>query len=484
MARLTENGLVIDGILDIRERLNERANINFKDLLNGNELQTDDSTVLGRIFGTVAETLQSYEECIQQGVSLLDPNQVSGDTLDDFVYLSAMMRGNSEPATAFILLFGEIGGSTGNNASVRSPITGDVFNLPKVINFKSEDSNGIEFELVNPTAEQTQYTITYQVSDNESINTPITILSYENETLESIALRLSQTINQQTSDLYASVTKNNNVNVYIKNRNKIADWNCNSNLVMKYSYMPSETQSATYTAITQKAFTLTQISSGASSNWKSVTNPYPSSASRPIENDSQLKYRWRQEKMGTAFGEYDTLKYKLDSILGVTFTNIQQNIAQKSNGDRINKGVAIIVQGGDQQVIAQTIFDHLATGTATSGQITRYATAIDGSSFEVKFSRPEFLDIKISFALKALPDFPTNGKSMIKQAIIDYFNTLDVGEDILYSRLFEPINTIRGFSVRNLQIGTVGGVMDTRDLLVKYNQLATINPDNILIGGS
>lgn len=87
-------------------------------------------------------------------------------------------------------------------------------------------------------------------------------------------------------------------------------------------------------------------------------------------------------------------------------------------------------------------------------------------------------------SLKALPNFPTNGKNMIKQAIVDYFNSLDVGEDILYSRLFEPINSIQGFSANNLRIGKVTGNLGVDDIVLKFNELATIRPEDILIGGS
>ena len=36
---------------------------------------------------------------------------------------------------------------------------------------------------------------------------------------------------------------------------------------------------------------------------------------------------------------------------------------------------------------------------------------------------------------------------------------MNVGEDIHYSRLYEPINSIRGFAVRNLKFGYKGGTL-------------------------
>ena len=56
MARFTENGFEIDGISEIREKLRLKANTVFENILNGEDLSTDDSSVLGRIFGIVAES--------------------------------------------------------------------------------------------------------------------------------------------------------------------------------------------------------------------------------------------------------------------------------------------------------------------------------------------------------------------------------------------------------------------------------------------
>ena len=70
------------------------------------------------------------------------------------------------------------------------------------------------------------------------------------------------------------------------------------------------------------------------------------------------------------------------------------------------------------------------------------------------------------------------------QAIVDWFNNLNVGEDIHYSRLYEPINSIRGFAVRNLKFGYKGGTLGVDDIIIKHNELATINAEDISIGGN
>ena len=61
---------------------------------------------------------------------------------------------------------------------------------------------------------------------------------------------------------------------------------------------------------------------------------------------------------------------------------------------------------------------------------------------------------------------------------------MNVGEDIHYSRLYEPINSVRGFTVRNLKFGYKGGTLGVDDIIIKHNELATINAEDISIGGN
>ena len=87
-------------------------------------------------------------------------------------------------------------------------------------------------------------------------------------------------------------------------------------------------------------------------------------------------------------------------------------------------------------------------------------------------------------AITISPTFPANGKNLIKQAIVDWFNSMQVGDDIYYSRLYEPINSVNGFSVRNLQVGKLNGSYGTEDIVLGHNEVATISAENIYIGGS
>ena len=482
MAKFTNNGLEIDGLSDIRQRLIDKANLRFSPLLAGQTLSTDDSGVIGRFLSILSEELSLHEEVLQSVVSSIDINQASGLALDKLVELGGLYRLPASPATTNLMLYGNIGTTVSSGASARSTKTGDIFYTDDPVTFNTNNAVGVEVELtVNGSVQE--YTINYSVNSKFSQNAPITVFSLTTDDKNSLAKRISQTVNSQTSDLIATVTTEDNVIIKSENNVDQSVWSVTGSLNIIRSYHLVAATSATSGTVAQDANTITSINSGSVIGWLGVTNPFSSDASLPVETDEQLRYRFRLNKGYDQYGNYAAMYASLVSVIGVQFINIQQNITSVSNGSRTNQGISIVVLGGNGQEIANAIFKNLPIGTVTDGTEIYYVTDINGGQHEVRFSRPSFVPIKISMSLKALPNFPTSGKNQIKQAIVDWFNDLDVGEDIYYSRLFEPINSIQGFTVKNLKVAKLnGGVLGTDDITIKYNELATITPADILIG--
>ena len=169
---------------------------------------------------------------------------------------------------------------------------------------------------------------------------------------------------------------------------------------------------------------------------------------------------------------------------GVTFVNVKFNSSKNTVGGVTNNGLAISVLGGDDDEIALAIADCVSAGIGTIGTISKVVRDINYGEHSVSFSRPEIIPLTMKMQITQYRNFPTNGKQLIKQAIVDYFNTLSVGEAVQYSRLYSPINTVAGFSVANMVIGKQGGDLVRDNIFVNYNQVASLSADNILIGGS
>src|SRR5690606_23158408 len=98
------------------------------------------------------------------------------------------------------------------------------------------------------------------------------------------------------------------------------------------------------------------------------------------------------------------------------------------------------------------------------------------------FSRPEYVPVAIRIALTRQAGFNDSDYNLIRQNLINYFNTFQVGSSITYSRLYSPINNVPNHFVNTLEVGLiVNGVPEfgTSNIELDFNQLATINAENI-----
>ena len=75
---------------------------------------------------------------------------------------------------------------------------------------------------------------------------------------------------------------------------------------------------------------------------------------------------------------------------------------------------------------------------------------------EVKFSRATAFPVYVNVVVKKTDNtFPDDGVEQIRTAVVNYINMRDTfGEDVIYTRLFTPVNSIPGHQVDTLEIGT------------------------------
>ena len=478
-----ETGFVRKGYNEVRTELAESAQIAFADKLGDTNLRVDDSSVLGRLFGMIALPIVQNAEVIPLILQSLDINQAEGQQLDNLLWnIHRIKRNGMGQANGLLMLYGTIGTTVSQGSEVGNYITGDSYATDDDVTFSHVSANGVDIEISSIDGVfQLAYTIDGKLSQSPNI---VVQKGVTDTTIQQIAERLVDAINSQSSYLTATRNNDNSVKVLIKDRNNVGNFIVTGNMAVVRSYMPVYATSTTYSSKESLANQITLIRS-STLGWLGVTNPYYIFPSTPIESDEDYRYRAKLNLHGNPLGKYNAILFALKSVKGVTYENVQANTSSKETGGGIiNNGLAITVQGGNEDEIAVAIFNSVSDGIATSGDIVKEVKDINGFGHEVRFSRPKAKPLQITMSLVTYADFPSNGNALIKQAIVDWFNNLNVGEDIHYSRLYEPINSIRGFAVRNLKFGYKGGTLGVDDIIIRHNELATINAEDISIGGN
>ena len=478
-----ERGVIVQGIDEIRTTMSEEAKIKFADKTDGAPLRTDDSSILGRIFALTAKPAVENGDILPLIFSAFDPNSVEGDQQDNlFGNFWRVPRKNSSQSTGLLMLYGTIGTLVARGSEVGNVITGDAYQIDNDVTFGTSTVNGVDVEISTVSG---TYTINYTVDGYLSQSAPISITTSVNDTtVRNIAERLVDAVNSQSSYLTATRNNDNTVKIIITDQSRTGNFSTVGNMSIVRSYSPVYATSVTYNSRESLTGQISSIRTSVG-GWISVTNPFTIFASQPIESNEDYRYRAKLTRTGKSTSKYNSILMALKSVRGVTYENVQANTSQNTTGSGItNNGISVTVMGGNEDEIALALFNSVSEGIGMVGNITKQVSDINGFPHIVNFSRPVSKAIKISMSLVVFPDFPSNGIALIKQALVDYFNNLNVGEDIYYSRLYEPINSIRGFSIRNLKIGLSGGTLGAEDIVLGHNELATINADDISIGGN
>ena len=223
--------------------------------------------------------------------------------------------------------------------------------------------------------------------------------------------------------------------------------------------------------------------------WFSANNDSAGITGRNRETDAELRLR-RLRSVGTnSQNMIDSLIGKLGNLAGVTHANVIQNRTDVVDANGLTPhSFEAIVAGGDSNEIAQTIWDTFPFGIGING--TTSGSAIDGQLTiqVVPFTRPEEVPVDVQLTVKKLAGYPANGAATIKQAILDYVNGLlvegrgfFVGDTVIRTELFTPINTVPNLEIQELLIGRDPGPVAEDNVTISIREYSSFPAANILV---
>lgn len=175
-------------------------------------------------------------------------------------------------------------------------------------------------------------------------------------------------------------------------------------------------------------------------DWNGVANIADGIAGRNVETDAEFRSRIKLELTIANGSTLEAVKQKIRQIPGVTYVSAIENRMHTydSLGQAPHSQTFAVVGGQDQDII-DTIGAYKAAGIETNGSTVGTYTDPEGNTFTIRFKRPTLIYPWIEVTLTTDSNYPTNGHALVEQALIDYGETLDAGEDLLNYRLIEAI---------------------------------------------
>ena len=197
------------------------------------------------------------------------------------------------------------------------------------------------------------------------------------------------------------------------------------------------------------AGTLTVIETPVS-GWTSVTNALDADIGSAVETDQELKLRRLQEIAIAGKATIEAIRSALLAITDVTVVVVfENNSALEDSEGRPPHSVDIVVENGDDTEIGEKIFDVVAAGIETIGSITEVITDSQGFAHNIRFSRPDNINIWVEIDLTVDSDiFPVDGDEQVRDLIVAFGDSIGIGNDVIVF-----IQLICSF-------GTVPGILD------------------------
>lgn len=205
------------------------------------------------------------------------------------------------------------------------------------------------------------------------------------------------------------------------------------------------------------AGTLTEIETPVG-GFNRTINVSDAEVGRNIETDLELKARREEELQIAGAATPGAIQATVSAVEDVVAAIVFQNASSIVDGDgRPPHSVDIVVQGGDDAEIAEAIFNSVAAGIETIGDVIETVEDSNGFSHTVKFSRPDEVDIWIELDLTVDNNkFPVDGVAKVKNNIVTYGNSLEIGDDVIV--IPDLIATLRGDV--ELGLDRIPGILD------------------------
>lgn len=478
MAGLTRQGLEIKTLDDVLTDYRNLAIALFSDLVaSGDAVDVGPDSALGRLIGVASPSQVDLWELAQLINNSFNPATALGIYLDNIVALSGVTRLSASPTQSQVILEGSLGTSVSSPmGKAYSSTTKQVYSIqtPVVLNTSLASGVGISAPTVS---DNTNYTFTCSV---DGVNTTvITYNSGSGASSTSVLDGLKSLIDTQLSDILTTYYKQGLLFVDNKDLLQTANFSVSGVVIEKVRKL-GVVVCDNVGPVDQPAGTIDTISVPII-GWDSISNPVAAAQGRNVETDAELRERFRNSKYTRATNIIEALYSELLAVVGVTQVMIYEN-----DGDVVDEhGVLphsfmVLINGGFSQDIGKAIWRNKPTGIRSQGNSSVVIQDSYGNNKTVNFSRPNYVDLYITIDIETTDLFPEGGYDTIRQNLADYFSTYQMGKEVLYSRLYTPINAVPGHYINSLFIGKESSPSGTSNMPIAFNEMVRVLPQNII----
>jgi uncharacterized phage protein gp47/JayE len=229
-----------------------------------------------------------------------------------------------------------------------------------------------------------------------------------------------------------------------------------------------------------------------------VTNPQAAVPGRPKESNPLFRLRASQSTAAPGQNTLESLFSQLADIEEVTAVRIYQNKEDAPDpalGNLAGHSFLPVVQGGDEELIAEIVWRNSPEGIRSYGDTDVVIQDLNGNQITIAFQRPVETNIYVDILTTKFSNYPGDGDSQIRQNILDFvigslyaetggFTGFGIGQNILFSRLYQPINLVQGHNITEVKISDQNFASAAEsDIIIPYDAIGVFASNRIKING-
>ena len=213
-----------------------------------------------------------------------------------------------------------------------------------------------------------------------------------------------------------------------------------------------------------------------------ATNLEPGITGIVREEDPAFRARRENSTISRGTSSIDAI-YEGVKSLNLPYIAIIENTTSATVDGVPANSFLVVVEGGTPAEVSQVIYDNKPQGITSYGSIVTVINDSKGYPHNIGISRPTPIDISVTTSITNLPGASLDSATLVKAAIVDYVNNLNISEDVYWSYFFSAIlEVVPNIKINSLQIKfTVGGTFGTTDLVLTPQQRARTDASKVVV---
>jgi uncharacterized phage protein gp47/JayE len=472
---VTTQGFVRPRLNDIKADYDQR----FKDALGA--VNTAPDAVIGQLIGIFSAALDDAYESLQNCYDSMYPFSAEGAALDGAVAFIGLTRLSAAPTTVTAMLYGSEGTFIPSGVLARATDNRQYSTTTEGV-ISRANAGDVEITVSTVTNSANYQIIAGGIS--------VVYTADSSATGPEIASGLAALFDTEEFNAVATGNK-----IRIRRIDSISAFplTVDSKLTISLLGSPFLFTCLDLGAYPLPANTLARIDSGIV-GWDTINNILEGDTGRFVETDEELRARHLSSVRVTGAATLQAMRARiLAEVESVEYVAVYENRLNVTDEFGLPPhSVEVVVQGGINQAVANKVFQVKPAGIQSHGNTTVTVIDENGDGQVTQFSRPTpaYAWIRVSVNLLTPEEpLPDDVGQAIKDAVLEYGNALEIGQDIVTQRFYGPIYAAtRGIGSITLEAAVTSAedgvpVYATTNITIERAEVALFDANRITVVG-